>query len=656
MSFKGALAFQARAPFCPPPLTLLLPILLSLTVVLSPTIVHALDEASAGYLVGLIAQARLQKLADEREWHLLLHYRTRLFGGYESEQDDPGFFMSSHGKTDPQAELEATLSRFFSDEPVGRSKQPAQCAFVARYHWLKEKLTFDDMRLKPIVCERFERWYADFEVQSITLIFPSAFMNNPASMFGHTLLRVDQKGQTEQTRILAYTINYAADVPPDAGIAYPIRGIFGFYKGYFSTIPYYLKVQEYRDIENRDIWEYRLNFTPVQLRRFLMHAWELGNAYFDYYFFKENCSYHLLALLEYADPSLHLTDQFTFWTVPADTVRLIAAQPGLVSDIAYRPSRSTIIRRKRESLSREERVQSARIAEDAGEIASPAFAGLSRKRQAFLLDLASDYLRYRIETTDSPPAGLKERNREILTARSELRIPSEPFPVIPFAKQPELGHKTSRATVGVGWRNDDTFEEFRVRAGYHDLLDPEIGYTPDAQLELASISLRHYNRGDQTRIERATLANVLSLSPVDALFHAPSWKINVGMNTIRFGDCQLCSNGFVNGGIGAAVESHWLKREVYFAFAEVEANYSHAYQEDHRIGGGSTVGMLTDLTDRWKLMATGSYLRYALGDKSDDFRWFVGSRYTLAQNWALRLEYNHRDHDNDVAFTVQAFF
>ncbi|MBU6432717.1 MAG: hypothetical protein KJS98_05310, partial [Nitrospirae bacterium] len=144
--------------------------------------------------------------------------------------------------------------------------------------------------------------------------------------------------------------------------------------------------------------------------------------------------------------------------------------------------------------------------------------------------------------------------------------------------------------------------------------------------------------------------------PIDSVFRAPSWKINVGMDTIRFGSCQLCSNGFMNGGIGAAVESHWLKREVFFAFAEAEADYSHAYEEDHRVGGGSTVGMLTDLTDRWKLMATGSYLRYALGDKSDDFRWFIGSRYTLAQNWALRCEYNHRDHDNDVMFSVQAFF
>ena len=112
----------------------------------------------------------------------------------------------------------------------------------------------------------------------------------------------------------------------------------------------------------------------------------------------------------------------------------------------------------------------------------------------------------------------------------------------------------------------------------------------------------------------------------------------------------------MNGGIGAALESRLLRREVLFAFAEAEANYSRAYEERHRVGGGGTLGLLADLTERWKLMASGTYLRYALGDKSDDFRWFVGQRYTLSQNLALRLEYNHRDHDNDVLFTIQAFF
>ncbi|HUM40640.1 MAG TPA: hypothetical protein PKJ04_12930, partial [Nitrospira sp.] len=79
-------------------------------------------------------------------------------------------------------------------------------------------------------------------------------------------------------------------------------------------------------------------------------------------------------------------------------------------------------------------------------------------------------------------------------------------------------------------------------------------------------------------------------------------------------------------------------------------------EERHRVGGGASAGLYADLTERWRLLASASYLRYALGDRSDDMRWSVGQRYTLAQNWALRLEYTHRDHDNDVLFTVQAFF
>ncbi|MEB2339652.1 MAG: DUF4105 domain-containing protein [Nitrospirales bacterium] len=616
----------------------------------------AADDTIPAYLAHLRQQARELRLAEQREWYLLLHYRANLFGGYTSEQDDPGFFLSPNGKTDPQAELDATLAEFFSEELVGRSKQPAQCAFVARYTWLKRELSFDDARLRPFKCDRFDAWFAGFDAEAVTLIFPSAYMNNPASMFGHTFLRIDQKGQTPQTRILAYTINFAADVPKDEGLAYPVRGIFGGYSGYFSTIPYYLKVQEYRDIENRDIWEYRLNFDAGQIRRLLMHAWELGNASFDYFFFKENCSYHLLALLEYADPSLHLTEQFRFWTVPADTVRLLAGQPGLVNDIAFRPSRVTLIRRKRERLSAAEHRVVKRLVRDATAGQSEEIKSLPLARQAFLLDVASDYVRYKGDRDEDHAAEYRAHNRQLLTTRSQLRIPSEDLAIHPFSLQPESGHRTSRAGMGVGWRNDDTYEEVSLRAAYHDLLDPEPGYTPGAQIEVGSVTLRHYNRAEQTRIERATLANIVSLSPMDSLFRSPSWKLNLGMQTITHRGCELCSNWVMNGGIGAATDTHLLRREVWFLFAEAEGNYSRAYEERHRVGGGASAGFYADLAERWRLLASAGYLRYALGDKSDDVRWSVGQRYTLAQNWALRLEYHHRDHDNDVLFTLQAFF
>ncbi len=647
----------------------MLVIVLLLSLVLRPTDVQALTDPEQVYAGELIARARALTLSEAREWHVLLHYRPRLFGGYESEQDDPGFFLSSEGKTNPSAELEATLTGFFSDELVGRSKQPAQCAFVARYHWLKEKLAFDETRLKPTICERFDRWFVDFDVDAVTMIFPAGFMNNPSSMFGHTFLRIDQRGQTEQTRILAYTLNYAAELPPDVGPEYAIKGVFGGYKGYFSTIPYYLKVQEYRDLENRDIWEYRLRLSPIQLRRLLMHAWEMGNAYFDYFFFKENCSYHILSLLEAAEPSLRLTDQSLFVTIPTNTIRQIMAHPGLVGDVVYRPARATLVRRKRDRLTHEERDVLYRLVEDSSSAKSEPFTGYQPMRQALLLDIASDYLLVK-STGDSESAkAAKSRNRDLLTVRSGIKLQPEPIPITPFTDRPDLGHGTARAGVGVGWRNKQPFDELSIRAAYHDLLDPENGYTPDAQIEALSLAVRKYaptswsdssfskNLGDsQIRLERFTLLNMVSLSPMDGLFHAPSWKFGIGMQTVRHNECRLCSNGYFNGGIGGAVESHWMRRELFFAFAEAEANYSKAYEERHRIGGGGTAGMLTDFTDRWRLLLSGTYLRYALGEKSDDFRWTVGQRFTLLQNLVLRLDYNHRDHDNDVIFSFQAFF
>ena len=577
---------------CFPSLQLFVQLLTIFVISVNSQLLLATVLPDSDYRTELIQHALEANLASEREWHLLLHYRENLFGGVTSEADDPQFFLSPNGRTDPQAELESTISFLFSEELVGSSKQPAQCAFIARYHWLKEQLAIDETKLPLIHCERFDMWFNELNAESVTLIFASAFLDNPASMFGHTFLRVDQKGQTDQTRLLAYTINYAAEVPPDAGALYPIKGIFGGFKGYFTTPPYYLKVQEYRDIENRDIWEYRLHFSEHQVRRLLEHAWELGSTYFDYFFFKENCSYHILSLFEYADPTLRLTEQFHVWTVPADTVRLIAAQPRLVEEVVYRPSRRTTIRRKWERLSAPERRMVKEIVHDRSPDAIAEFKASSSKQQAFFLDVASDYLRYQSETDKKHAADYKERNRKVLVERSALRIPSEDMKILPFADHPDLGHSTSRASIGGGWRNNDTFEEATVRAGYHDLLDPEIGHTPDAQVEIASLSLRHYNRADQTRVERATLVNVMSLAPMDSLFHSPSWMINAGMNTIRFNNCQLCSNGVLSGGVGAAVESHWLRREVFFAFAEAEGDYEQGVRGSLPRGGRRHGGVL----------------------------------------------------------------
>src|SRR5206468_8719432 len=139
-SRPGAFILSARTV----PLRLRVGLALTLVLVSGPVWANAAGDNS--YLKELTRQAREARLSEERYWHLLLHYRRDLTGGYTSEVDDPGFFLAPNGKADPQAELEATLAKFFSDELVGRSSQPTQCAFVARYHWLKSRLAVDDRR------------------------------------------------------------------------------------------------------------------------------------------------------------------------------------------------------------------------------------------------------------------------------------------------------------------------------------------------------------------------------------------------------------------------------------------------------------------------------------------------------------------------------
>ncbi|MPZ76088.1 MAG: DUF4105 domain-containing protein [Deltaproteobacteria bacterium] len=593
-------------------------------------------------------------LHDQRYWHLLLHYRSTI-GGSESEADEAGFFLAPNGKTDPEAELHATLAQFFSTELVGRSRQPGRCAFIARYHWLKAALAIDESRLPRQPCDRFQAWLAELNPASITVIFPSAFMNNPSSMFGHLLLRVDQKDQTDRTRILAYTINYAADVTTDNGLIFAALGVTGGFKGYFSTHPYYIKAREYGDFENRDIWEYRLNLTQDQLQRLLMHAWELGNASFDYFYFKENCAYHILSLLDVADEELRLAERFWFYTFPSDGMRMIAGKPGLVKDVIFRPSRSTRIRRGREALSTEEQTWLSKMIAEPSLSQSQEFARLPPQRRAAVLEVASDYLLYKAATEkDSAPFVLL--NKTILLARSKLKVASTPFKITPVTGAPDQGHKTMRAGLGFGWREGEFFNEANFRLAFHDLLDPEYGYTPHAQIEALGLTLRHYAHRNHTRIETFTFLDILSLSPVDSLFASPSWKINAGLDTIRHDQCRFCRIGNLNTGLGLAAESALLKSEVYFGFAELASEFGSVFNGNHRIGGGATVGALAEITERWKLALSGTYLNFPLGDKSDEWRFSAQHRYTLHRNIALRFEYNRRSRNQEYVLNLLAYF
>jgi len=606
--------------------------------------------AGTSYQDELIDQARANHLAERQEWLDLLHFKPYSYRpGRHSLADDPEFFNAPDGNTDAEAELAATLAAFFSDVEETDTVQNPQCRFIARYHWLKDELHFDPVRLPEQSCMRFNQWRASLDPHEITLIFPVSYLNNPASMYGHTLLRVDTGDQDEHTRLLAYTISYAAATDETSGLVFALKGLTGGYAGTFSLAPYYIKVRKYSDIENRDIWEYRLALTPQEIDRLMMHAWELGPTRFDYYFFDENCSYHLLSLLDVARPGLDLTDQFRWWAIPSDTVRAVAEKPGLVSQAVYRPATATVIQQRIRQLDPALRELARDLSQQKVLPNDARVKTQSVTDQARVLELGYEYASY--EKTSGRGQEIDARyQRDLLLARSRLDVAGQ-RPAVPVpAVRPDQGHKTARLSVGLGSQDGRNFGEIRVRPSYHDLMDDDGGFTRGAQVQFFDTALRHYQGSDSIRLEHFIPLDIVSLSPRDDFFRPVSWKFNIGLMRDHFAknDEQLVFQ--TNGGPGLAynVPGSNDGHSVYYGFLEASLNAGKSYQGNYALGAGPSIGWLADLSDRWRVNLQGRALRYGLGDTHDARELVLKQRYTLTRQSALRFDLFRRQEFHDA--------
>jgi hypothetical protein len=591
----------------------------------------AADEA---YLRQLIERSRELRLAERPEWLKLGHYVTNLGGpGVHSLVDSPNFFTSAQGKGDPRAELEATLAAFFAPPPSGDAQHP-QCAFVARYAWLAEELAFDGRRLPARECPRYREWRAALDAEHLTLVFASAYLNNPSSMYGHTLLRVDARDQDERTRLLAYAINFAADTNEKNGLVFAVKGLLGGYPGTFSVLPYYLKVREYGDIENRDLWEYELDLSRQEVDRVLRHAWELLPAYFAYYFFDENCSYHLLGLLQVARPELQLTGPFRLWALPSDTVRELARTPGLVRKVVYRPANSTIIERRVAGMPAEER----RMARDLGigrtSAAQAPLGALPAERAAAVVETAYDYLTYRRAGGEHDVEDPQALAHELLLERSRIDAPSQAPRIEPGAR-PDQGHGTSRASGGIGRRRGESFQELAYRPTYHDILDDDAGYVRGAQIEFFDVRVRHYEQRG-TRLESFTPIDIFSLAPRDEFLHPKSWGISAGWRRVltKAGDEPLAAA--LDGQVGGA----WQVPgdSLVYAMAQASARAHHDLERGYALGAGPRVGALLDPLPGWRVHAYAQGVADVAGERDHPRSVALQTRWTVARDAAVSLE------------------
>ena len=579
----------------------------------------------------------LKRVSESKAWHRLLHYRrTFPFGKLRSEVDGEGFFFSKEGKTEPLLELKASIGAFSQDINVGKFQLHPQCAFPARFEFLNQAF---NLKLPKRSCPEFEEALKNANPDSVSLIFSSAYPNNPASMFGHTFLRLNKKvpaGQRKQD-MLDYGLSFAATVAPDENpLAFIAFGLTGGYRGQFSYMPYYVKLNEYNNSESRDLWEYDLNLSAQESRFLLAHVWELEtNSYFNYFFFDENCSYQMLTVLEAVKPDWDLTD-FSISVIPSETIKKIMSIPGAVENVKYRPS-------LRKKMIHQVNHLNPNQKQSLGGVLNSELPP-NQIQDPFVLDAAIASLFYDKNEKEGQIEEIKKQlQTSLLLQRSRISgTASTPNTIQDESNRPDLGHFAQRVSLSSGGVSQPSysglFQEVGIKTAYHDLMNKDLGFLPFSQIDFPQVYFRYFPSTQDLFLENLELLHITSLFPLSFIEKRPSWKLQLGYGAIKDADCLGCRSFQIKGGLGFAF-SLMNEKQVLYGLLLARAEKANHFERGFRIGPEAQLATLFTIGEDLKMRFAASSLWDAFSIEASQFLYQADweAALSLSQSWEIRL-------------------
>jgi len=595
----------------------------------------------SGEAKALVAQARARKLSGQPYWSALLHYRRGFSGKVASEIVSPDFFLAPTGATDPEAELEATLAALFEpagDDPDGH----AQCRFVARYRWLRKSLDWSGARPPVVPCRQFDAYTLGNQIESLSLVYATGFLSNPASAYGHILLKFNTRRSVASTDLLDRSLNFGAIVPANEnGAIYVFRGLFGGYDAAFSSQRFYHFNHEYAENELRDLWEYVLALNEDEVEQIVAHSWELLGKKYVYYFLKENCGYRMAELLELVLEKPLLPD--LPYALPGTVFERIMAveRDGvpLVRDVRRIPSRQNRFRERYLAMGATSQAVARELATDKPGFGGAPYRALPETGKVEVVDTLLDYFQYRI-ISDKQDVEAKRAKQALLIERTSL--PAEersadartvgPADVAPPHEGP-LPLLVRTGVVHNGRLGNGL--ALRIRPANYDQLALDAGRIPNSSLAMFDLRLVHLDGGwklrslDVFEVENLNVAK--TPLPGDG---GPAWKLRIGLRAQDL-ECDDCTRLRGEAGVGKAVSLG--ARVVGFAMVDVFAESHRAERGD--VGAVPRLGLIASLTPAWKSYVSVGRQVYWNGPREHQrlTRW--ENRIGSDRRWDVRLSF-----------------
>jgi hypothetical protein len=601
---------------------------------------HSTKQATKIYQQ--LSDNQAQTLAKLPYWHKLLHINS--VNADNSFIDDVRFYLSNESEFTAQNELQATIQALQSD-PL------TQCQFPARTLWLTQQINWLNSAIKTDECSEYNEWRSKLNTDSVVLVFAATQLNSPSSMYGHTFLRFDPKNVEQHSTYLSYALNFGANIPQgEDDFSYAIRGLAGGYPGNFAANPYFEKIREYNRAENRDLWEYQLNFKTDEINRMLAHIWELRGINFDYFFLDENCAYRLLELFDIARLGSNTITEFPGAVIPIDTVRIVQKHQ-FINEHYYRPSELTKLSSQIKSLKTDEQALVYQLANDINVKESGDFLKKSENTQNNITESAYRYLRF-LNKGKARDKDISKRSFILLKELQKQRMVVDVVEPI----RPDLGHDTTLWSITAGQaefdsdlsaqpNEDQNFVEINFRASYHDLLDPINAYSPGMSLNMGKLTARYY-QDDGLQLQHAQLLTITSLSPRDTFFQPWSWRADISIERLPVFDekSQRSKEKLATQASGGGGVSYNLSDNVIvFAMATGRIEYNQHLKSAMSVAPGVNLGYLHYWPYGTSLIEFNEY--YFIDDIKRSSLSFAFN-LPLKKNQALRFSAKHLTFDD----------
>lgn len=319
-----------------------------------------------------------------------------------------------------------------------------------------------------------------------------------------------------------------------------------------------------------------------QSQNLTLHLYELiNNAHWEYFFFDENCSYHLLKAIEAVTPEHDLTGTLNTWVIPIDTIKVLI-NAGIVQSWTFRPSLHSRIKRSYDSLSPEQRTD-FHVSLKGNKVVTNDVA---------VLDTAILYMNYNKHSAQGAIGdNAAALTKELLRKRAQSGI-ANPTPAKPNPYPPHDKPGTFRYGLGFEHSQSSAWLTATIRPAVHEYLSGTDPSSSNLEVVFLAPSLRYGISEKYLDLDQMILISTANFRQTNPVGFSPAWRILADIASEDDPEaCRNCKSVRFLPAIGAAAEAFAGTLQGAL-LATLHAEYSTNFLDNHRLGAGALLQIL----------------------------------------------------------------